>query len=107
MIKGPGGHAYFIASTNEKDPVAVQYSPGTKKHWRYYGKVATQYWKELGPAPGLQVLVNRRFTYWAGKSPIPGGISYENFELKAPFINGSKCIFGMTPLAPQQFIETI
>ena len=29
--------------------------------------------------------------------PIPGGMSYENFELEAPFVQGQEFWFGVTP----------
>jgi hypothetical protein len=62
--------------------------------------VATQYWR--APAtPGLAVQVNGRTTYWASQAPIPGGISYENFELVAPFAAGQSFTFGVTPEPPQ------
>ena len=32
------------------------------------------------PSNELEGVVNGRYTYWASKSPIPGGIAYENFE---------------------------
>ena len=107
MIYDTNGYAYFIAAPDEEDPAGVDYANGTKEHWKYYGQVATQYWKKPNPSPNLQGLVNGRFTYWASESPIPGGISYENFELKTPFINGSTYIFGATPLTPQQFIKSL
>jgi hypothetical protein len=52
-------------------------------------------------------LVNGRYSYWASSSPIPGGISFENFELKSPFKNGERFIFGVTPLPARQFIEQL
>ena len=48
-----------------------------------------------------------RYTYWASKSPIPGGIAYENFELTEPFQSGQSYIFGITPLSPEELINHI
>lgn len=107
MIKDKHGAAYFIAAPDEERPQDAEYAPGTKDHWKYYGKKGTQYWRKEVPRPGLQGLVNGRFTYWASESPIPGGISFENFELKEPFVNGATYIFGVTPLSPDEFIAKI
>lgn len=107
MIKEKYGGVFFIASTNEKNPQKVDYNPHTKEHWKYYGKGATQYWYTPNPNKYMQGLVNGRYTYWASKAPIPGGISFENFELKSPFINGEKFYFGVTPMSPEKLIEKI
>lgn len=107
MIKDKNGAAYFIAATNEDEPQHVTYEPGTKNHWRYYGEKATQYWRKENPEPQLEGLVNGRYTYWASKSPIPGGIAFENFEMKEPFKNGAKYVFGVSPLDPDAFIKKL
>jgi hypothetical protein len=105
MIRDKKGNAYFIAAPNEKDYSKAMYAPGTDSHWKYKGKHATQYWIKINPHKELNGLVSGRFTYWASEAPIPGGISFENFELKTPFKNGDRFIFGITPLSPQQFIQ--
>ena len=48
--------------------------------------------------------MNGRYTYWASKSPIPGGIAYENFELTEPFQSGQSYIFGFTGRSPEVLI---
>ena len=53
-------------------------------------------------------VVNQQMTvpvYWASNSPIPGGISFENFELKTPYRQGDSFVFGITPLSPEEFIR--
>lgn len=107
MLEDKNGSVYFVAAPNEDDPTAVTYSSDTKEHWKYKGQKATQYWKKLNPSPNLNGLVNGRYAYWASESPIPGGISYENFELKEPFENGSVFYFGVSPLDPETFIGSI
>lgn len=107
MITNNKGNAYFIAEPDEDDPVHVEYAPGTKENWMYYGEKATQYWYAPDPDPELKGLVNGRYTYWASESPIPGGISFENFELKSPFKNGEKFVFGIVPLPASEFIKVI
>jgi len=44
--------------------------------------------------------VNGRTTYWGNSGKIPGGVSYENFELQAPFSVGQEFWFGVTPDEP-------
>lgn len=75
-------------------------------NWRYRPfYMLTQYWrKEKQQAgPSLQVRVNGRATYWSGGSrdpkhyiAIPGGPSFENFELQEKYVPGQKIYFGMT-----------
>lgn len=107
MIRSWKGDAYFIAAPNEKDYSKAVYAAETNVHWKFTGKQATQYWAQKNPQEKLTGLVNGRFTYWASETPIPGGISIENFELKSPFKNGEQFVFGITPLSPQQFIWQI
>lgn len=92
-----GGQAIVAATPDEANPEDAIYAPDTRKHWHYTGRVATQYWRCENPRPELTVKVNGRYTYWASKSPIPGGISYENFEFFAPFRQGDEYWFGVTP----------
>lgn len=107
MIQDAKGFAYFIAAPNEKDPSTAIYAEGTHQHWKYTGKVATQYWISTNSSKETQGIVNGRYTYWASKSPIPGGISFENFEIKEPFKNGNRYIFGITPESPLDFIKKV
>ncbi|MDR1517251.1 MAG: hypothetical protein LBS52_03995 [Dysgonamonadaceae bacterium] len=107
MIRDKNSAVYFIAEPNEKDYGKAVYAPGTTSNWLYWGKPATQYWIKENPDAQLNGLVSGRFTYWASKAPIPGGIAIENFELKTPFKNGDQFIFGITPLSAKQFIKQI
>jgi len=107
MISDDKGGVYFIAAPNESNLQAVNYSPDTREHWKYYGGKATQYWYCPDPGDDLNGLVNGRYFYWASKSPIPGGIAYENFEMKDKFRNGQRFVFGITPEPPKKFIMKI
>ncbi|OJV87644.1 MAG: hypothetical protein BGO34_11500 [Bacteroidia bacterium 44-10] len=107
LMRDKKGNACFIAAPDEKDYIRTAYAPGTAPHWKYNGKYATQYWIKENPHKGLKGVITGRFTYWASKAPIPGGISIENFELNSPFKNGEKFIFGITPLSAEKFIEEI
>jgi hypothetical protein len=92
--------AVVAATANETDPSRATYASDVPRHWRYEGRRATQYWK----APvekGMVVRVNGRKTFWATRAAIPGGVSYENFELKAPFRQGQEFRFGVISEGPE------
>jgi|GEM_PF-162767 len=107
FIKDGAGKAYVLAATDEDDPAETTYAKGTNSHWEYYGEKATQYWYADESIAHLENLVNGRYTYWGGKSPIPGGISFENFELKAPFKQGMTFTFGVDPMTPEAYIKKL
>ena len=90
------------ATPNEPSPQDAEYAPFTPKGWRYCGRPATQYWRCEKPHPRLAVQVNGRSVYWGSLSPIPGGVSYENFEIVEPFRDGAEFHFGVTPQRPDQ-----
>lgn len=87
------------ATSDEEDPQSATYDDSVPPWWRYEGKGATQYWA-TSPVEGLLARVNGRTTFWASKAPIPGGLSFENFELVAPFAEGQLFRFGVTPDPP-------
>ncbi|WP_407353050.1 hypothetical protein [Luteimonas sp. R10] len=80
--------------------------------WRPFFKVA-QYWrKPAGDADAsLQVRVNGRAKYWATGSrdpadyvDIPGGVAFENFELRQDYRPGQTFHFGITRKTPEELI---
>jgi hypothetical protein len=85
---------------NESEPREVW--PLSSGAWHHDGKWMAQFWlKPKGTeTAGLHCRVNGRRTYWAGDTPIPGGISYENFELREEFRPGSEVWFGYTTASP-------
>ncbi|MCK4570622.1 hypothetical protein KAT84_01605 [Candidatus Bipolaricaulota bacterium] len=93
----PEGHAVFAATPNEENPEDADYAPRTFIGWKYYGEIATQVWRSEDPHPLLRGCVNGRTEYWASRSPIPGGISFENFEFIEPFREGGTFRFGVVP----------
>lgn len=44
------------------------------------------------------MIVNARATHWASSNPIPGGPSFENFELTEPFRPGREFRFRIEPM---------
>jgi hypothetical protein len=97
------GDAWVAVTTDELDPAASIPFPGSRV-WYYGGTKVTQYWRK--PAddlrPDLHVAVNARFAYWQSSQPIPGGIAFENFELRERFHDGQRFVFGITRKSPAE-----
>jgi hypothetical protein len=103
MLRTADGDAIVFATTNEDNPSSF---PGTHNgHWHDPLPKLTQYWRI--PAhdiqPDLRVRVNGRRVYWASHDPVPGGIAYENFDVRQRYVPGQTSIFGITPKNPWQF----
>ena len=96
-LRTPEGHVTVSATPDEDRPQDATYAPGTRRHWQYAGDLATQTWRCEDPDPKLETWVNGRYTYWASRHPIPGGMSFENFELFTPFRQGQEFWFGVEP----------
>jgi len=94
-----GNDLIVAATADEADLTRTEYDPKVPSHWRYEGKPATHVWRTRD-VNGAVARVNGRTTYWGESGKIPGGISYENFELQVPFADGQELWFGVTPEAP-------
>jgi hypothetical protein len=99
LERDAAGAVLVTAEPDEADPGAAEYAPGTKEHWHFEGRPAAQTWRVEDPGPGLEAWVNGRYTYWASRSPIPGGVAYENVEVVRPFEQGQEAVFAVEPLA--------
>lgn len=97
------GDVLVAITTDEDDPASVYPFPG-RQLWHYGGFKVTQYWKKSrGTArDDLHVAVNARYSYWQSRRPIPGGVAFENFELRERFQEGQAFIFGITRQTPAQ-----
>ena len=107
MLRTGDGDAIVFATTNEENPSSF---PGTPSgHWHYPLPTLTQYWRIEAHEiqPDLRVRVNGRRVYWASHDPVPGGIAYENFDVRQRYIPGQTFIFGITPRTPSQFTPTV
>ena len=107
MLRTGDGDAIVFATTNEENPSSF---PGTPSgHWHYPLPTLTQYWRIEAHEiqPDLRVRVNGRRVYWASHDPVPGGIAYENFDVRQRYIPGQTFIFGITPKTPSQFTPTV
>jgi len=88
--------------TDEPDPRLGKPAPGSEG-WAYRGFPVTQYWR-MPPGSdtkGTAVWLNARYTYWGNLTPIPGGVAFENCELRAPWKDGQTWIFGITRKTPK------
>jgi hypothetical protein len=97
LARSANGDVLVTIMTDEEDPAKA--SPFGRPHfWDYKGAKVAQYWRKpvAEITPDLACAVNGRFTYWGSKQPIPGGIAFENFELREPFRAGQAFVFGVT-----------
>jgi hypothetical protein len=103
MLKAKNGDLVAAITTDEANPAKAVLAPGSEG-WAYLGFPVTQYWaKPAGPPAGkLEVVVGARAAYWMNHRPIPGGIAFENFELKEPFVDGQEFVFGITRKTPRE-----
>jgi len=94
------GDVVAAISPDEFEPREVW--PLPTDGWHHDGPWMAQFWiKRKGTYDqSLHCRVNGRRVYWAGKVPIPGGIAYENFELREDFRPGQEVWFGYTTQSP-------
>jgi len=103
MLRSGDGDAIVFCTSNEADP---ENTPGNSTaHWVYTLPKLTQYWRVPGRdvQPDLRVRVNARRVYWASTVPVPGGVAFENFEVRQRYIPGQTFVFGITQQEPWVF----
>lgn len=96
------GDLQVAVTTDEDNPSAV-YPFAHSESWHYAGDKVTQFWRVASNQLGddLRVVVNGRYTYWRSQQPVPGGVAFENFELREKFRQGQKFSFGITRATPR------
>jgi hypothetical protein len=97
MLRTASGDAVVWIENDEENPAAVQ--PFGRPHfWDYRGRKVVQYWRKPAAEVRAELVcaVNARYVYWGSERPIPGGISFENFELREPFRDGQEFVFGIS-----------
>lgn len=106
LPRDPAGDVVVPFRGDEPDPAAVHPFPNDPLAWYYPGRRLTQYWKKPAGSPqrDLHLRANGRYTYWMSAQPIPGGIAFENVELRDSFSEGEAWIFGITDRTPQQVL---
>jgi hypothetical protein len=97
LPRNAAGEVEISATTDETDPASAGYGDDVAEHWKYSGLRAVQTWIAADPDPALRVLVNARAAYWASTAAIPGGASFENFELVEPYRPGREYRFRVEP----------
>jgi hypothetical protein len=99
------GDAVAIATTNEADPSSV--TVWEKPSWSYRSKKLTQYWRvpKADIQDNLRVRVNGRRVYWKSTTEVPGGIAFENFEVRQHYVPGQSFVFGLSSKEPKQLLE--
>ncbi|MEW6356273.1 MAG: hypothetical protein AB1696_08115 [Planctomycetota bacterium] len=102
----PRGDVIAALTTDEEDLAAVRPFPNSPA-WYYGGAKVTQYWRKPKGAfrDDLHVRVNARYTYWRSQQPIPGGVAYENFEMRERFHDGQQFVFGVTRKTPKELTD--
>ena len=103
LARTPQQDVLVALTTDEENPAAVFPFP-RRRSWHYGGYKLTQYWKKPRGTfrDDLHVAVNARYTYWQSRQPIPGGVAFENFELRERFYEGQTFVFGLTPKTPAE-----
>jgi hypothetical protein len=96
--------AVLVAVANDEENPAARYPFPGSELWHYAGFKVTQYWTKPAGAfrDDLQVAVNGRYTYWRSTTPIPGGVAFENFEMRERFYHGQHFTFGITHQTPKE-----
>jgi hypothetical protein len=103
MLRNAAGDAIVFCTPSEASP---RETPGNETaHWVYPLPRFTQYWRvpAVDVQPDLRVRVNARRVYWQSKTPVFGGIAFENFEVRQRYVPGQSFIFGVSQLQPWQF----
>jgi hypothetical protein len=99
--KDADGTLTVAITPSESDLAAAKMPSGG---WTFDGKVSTQYWRKYPKTAksDLRVRVNGRAKYYRTDVLIPGGVSYENFELIERFEPGIESWFGVTLKTPRE-----
>jgi hypothetical protein len=98
--------AWVFAAQGDGVPLNPEAEARVPPAWRYTGQAAEQYWRVSTQAPwaaGVVARVNARRSFWPDRTGqerlIPGGASFENIELDAPFVDGQSWVYGIRRLS--------
>jgi hypothetical protein len=103
LHRTPDDDVLAAITTDEANPAAAP-PTAAAAHWHYLGTPVTQYWRKPADTgqPDLHVAVNARYTYWMSRHPIPGGVAFENFEMRERFHDRQTFSFGITRRSPAE-----
>ena len=98
LARRKDGSVIAPCAPDEPDPRESQSRLPAGTFWRYPGVRVTQYWRAPRGSfsPDLTLRVNARRVYWGSNLPLPGGIAFENIELRDHFRSGQPFIFGVS-----------
>jgi hypothetical protein len=105
MLRASDGSAFVACTSDEREPAATEIP---HRWWKYKSVRLTQYWRvpESDIETNLRVRVNGRRVYWGSKTlAIPGGVSFENFEVRQRYVPGQTFIFGLSRTEPNELME--
>jgi len=108
MLRDQQGNPIALCTSSERTPSLARNSQAGP-NWYYDGPRMTQYWTipAKDEAPNLRVRVNGRYAYWKSKNVIPGGTTFENFELRQTFHPGQTFIFGVSRKEPSEWMPPL
>jgi len=78
--------------------------------WRWPNEKVTQYWRKPGDSlsDSLEFAANGRAVYWGSRGlTLPGGVAFENTELREPYRAGQAVVFGVTRRAPRDVLADL
>lgn len=103
LHRDSAGNALVAVTSDETRPDLIYPFPDSS-FWHYAGVPVTQFWRvpAADVRPELRAVVNARYVYWRSHQPIPGGVAFENFELRQPFRQGQRFVFGITRNTPKE-----
>ena len=101
MLRDADRSRLVAITTDEKEPRTVH---PKDTRWYYGGQPITQYWRvpEERQPDRVRVRVNGRAMYWATRENVPGGIAFENFEIRQPWVDGQTIGFGISLRNPRE-----
>lgn len=88
---------YVVTASTDARHEDLFYPEAVAPHWHYHGMMAAHTWRTESDADPV-LAINARRTYWRSHAPIPGGIAFENFELRTTFAPGQRFWFGVEPI---------
>lgn len=106
LAHNSNGDVLVSATPDEADPRILQERLPQGYSWRYPGVPVTQYWRAPRDSYSgkLKLRLNGRRTYWMSHTAIPGGVAFENFELRDRFQEGQPFVFGVTRRKPDALL---
>jgi hypothetical protein len=107
LARAADGSVIVPMECDEDDPAANwPHDPGI--WWRWPNEKITQYWREPAGSAGdsLEFVANGRAVYWASRGlTVPGGVAFENTELREPYRPGQAVVFGVTRRSAQNLLQ--